>query len=44
MIAVMEAKAHPERMKGLIVIDGQLRSPVQVPDQQKKFFTPFVST
>jgi len=42
MIAVLEAKAHPERMKGLIVIDGQLRSPVQVPDQQKKFFTQFM--
>ena len=28
VIAVLEAKAHPERMKGLIVIDGALKSPV----------------
>ena len=42
MIAVLEANRHPERMKGLIVVDGALRSPVQVPDQQKKFFTQFM--
>ena len=42
MIAVLEASKHPERMKGLIVIDGALRSPVRIPDQQKKFFTQFM--
>ena len=39
MIAVLEAKAHPERMKGLVVVDGALRSPIVIPDQQKKLFT-----
>lgn len=42
MIAVLEANRHPERMKGLIVVDGALRSPVHIPDQQKKFFTQFM--
>lgn len=42
MIAVLEANRHPERMKGLVVIDGALRSPVRIPDQQKKFFTQFM--
>ena len=44
VIAVLEAKAHPERMKGLIVIDGALKSPVSIPDQQKKFFIEFLDT
>jgi len=43
LIAVLEAKAHPERMKGLIVIDGALRSPITIPDQQKKLFVDFVN-
>ena len=42
LIAVLEAKRHPERMKGLVVVDGSLRSPVHIPDQQKKFFTQFM--
>lgn len=42
LIAVLEAKRHPERMKGLVVVDGALRSPVHIPDQQKKFFTQFM--
>jgi pimeloyl-ACP methyl ester carboxylesterase len=43
MIAVLEAKAHPERMKGLIVIDGALKSPLVIPDQQKKFVVDFIN-
>jgi N-formylmaleamate deformylase len=42
LIAVLEASRHPERMKGLIVVDGALRSPIRIPDQQKKFFTQFM--
>lgn len=35
LIAVLEAKAHPEHMKGLIVIDAALKLPVAIPDQQR---------
>lgn len=42
LIAVMAAKAHPEHMKGLIVIDGALKSPMAIPDQQKKFFLDYI--
>ena len=38
LIAVMAAKAHPEHMKGLIVIDGALKLPMAIPDQQKQMF------
>ncbi len=41
-IALLEAKAHPERMKGLIVIDASLKAPSQIPDEQKKFFVSFI--
>jgi len=37
-IALLEAKAHPERMKGLIVIDASLKAPVAIPDQQRRAF------
>ncbi|MEO5618795.1 MAG: alpha/beta hydrolase [Candidatus Eisenbacteria bacterium] len=42
LIAVMAAKAHPEHMKGLVVIDGALKSPMAIPDQQKKFFIEYI--
>jgi pimeloyl-ACP methyl ester carboxylesterase len=42
LIAVMAAKAHPEHMKGLMVIDGALKSPMAIPDQQKKFFLDYI--
>jgi|RhiMethySRZTD1v2_1073278.scaffolds.fasta_scaffold349264_2 pimeloyl-ACP methyl ester carboxylesterase len=37
-IALIEAGAHPGRMKGLIVIDATLKPPMAVPDQQKNAF------
>ena len=37
-IALLEAGAHPGRMKGLIVIDATLKPPMAIPDQQKKAF------
>jgi len=40
-IALLEARAHPERMRGLILIDASLKGP-QVPDQQKRYFVQFV--
>jgi pimeloyl-ACP methyl ester carboxylesterase len=41
-IALLEASAHPNRMKGLIVIDATLKPPMAVPDQQKKAFLGFM--
>lgn len=41
-IALLEASAHPGRMKGLIVIDATLKPPMAVPDQQKKVFLDFM--
>jgi pimeloyl-ACP methyl ester carboxylesterase len=41
-IALLEARAHPERMKGLIVIDATLKPPMAVPDQQKKAFLDYM--
>ena len=37
-IALLEARAHPERMKGLIMIDAALKPPMAIPDQQKQAF------
>jgi len=42
LIAVLEARAHPERMRGLVAIDASMRSPLPVPDQQKPAFFQFV--
>ena len=42
LIAVLEAKAHPERMRGLIAIDASMRSPLPISDQQKPAFFKFV--
>jgi pimeloyl-ACP methyl ester carboxylesterase len=43
LIAVLEARAHPERMRGLIVIDAGLKSPIPVPDQQKEAMMDFIN-
>lgn len=42
LIAVLEAKAHPERMRGLVAIDASMRSPIPISDQQKPAFFKFV--
>jgi pimeloyl-ACP methyl ester carboxylesterase len=42
LIAVLEARAHPDRMRGLVAIDASMRSPIPVPDQQKAAFFKFV--
>ena len=41
-ISLLEAKTHPERMKGLIVIDASLKAPIAIPDQQKRSFREFM--
>ena len=38
LIALTEVQAHPERIKGLIVIDAATKSPVPIPEQQQTYF------
>lgn len=44
MLAVMAAKAHPERVKGVVAVDAALKFPMPIPDQQKRFFLEFIDT
>lgn len=36
LVSLLEASAHPERVRGLVVIDAAARAPFDVPDQQKQ--------
>ena len=36
LIALQDVQAHPERVRGLIVIDAATRSPVPIPEQQQQ--------
>jgi len=38
LVALYEVQAHPDRLKGLIVIDAAARSSVTIPEQQQQFF------
>ena len=38
LVALVEAGAHPERMKGLVVIAVAARPEQPIPDQQRKLF------
>ncbi len=38
LIALQEVKSHPDRVKGLMVIDAATRSTMKVPEQQQRFF------
>lgn len=42
IVALIEASAHPERMRGLILIDTPVKSPVPIPDQDKRRFVSFM--
>ena len=41
-LALLDASAHPGRVKGLIVIDASLKPPMAIPDQQKKAFMDYM--
>ena len=41
-IALLDAAAHPGRVRGVIVIDATLKPPMAIPDQQKKAFLAFM--
>lgn len=44
MIALQEVKTHPDRVKGLLAIDGSTRSMMKVPEQQQRFFLQMLDT
>jgi pimeloyl-ACP methyl ester carboxylesterase len=38
LVALQEVQAHPDRVRGLIVIDAATRSPIKIPEQQQQYF------
>jgi pimeloyl-ACP methyl ester carboxylesterase len=38
LVALQEVQAHPDRVKGLVVIDGSTRSAMKFPEQQQQYF------
>jgi pimeloyl-ACP methyl ester carboxylesterase len=42
LVALIEMRAHPERVRGLIVIDAAAKPPFKVSDQQLKTFFDFI--
>ena len=43
-IALLAVSQHPERQRGLIVIDGATKLPQPIPDQQMKYFFDYLET
>jgi len=44
LLALQDAQAHPDRVRGIIVIDAATRTPVPVPEQQQQFFLRMLDT
>jgi pimeloyl-ACP methyl ester carboxylesterase len=44
LVALYEVQAHPERVKGLMIIDGAPKSPVAIPEQQQQLFMNMLDT
>jgi pimeloyl-ACP methyl ester carboxylesterase len=42
VVALLEASAHPERVKGVVVVNAAARSPMDVPDQERKRYQEFM--
>lgn len=42
LVAMLEAETHPERMRGLVLVDAALAPPMKVDDQQMKQFFDWV--
>jgi pimeloyl-ACP methyl ester carboxylesterase len=42
MIALMAAGAHPERLRGVLMIDASLKSEQAIPDQQQRYFIQYL--
>ena len=44
LIALHEVQAHPDRVKGLVVIDAATKFPTPIPEQQQQFFLRMLDT
>lgn len=42
LAAIMALGAHPERAKGLFLLNAGLRSPIQIPDQDQRYFLEYL--
>ena len=42
MLALLAASAHPERVKGVVVIDAATKFGMQIPDQQQRYFLSYL--
>lgn len=42
IVALLAVSAHPERQRGLLLIDTPVKSPVPIPDQDKRYFVDFM--
>jgi len=44
LVALHEVQAHPDRIRGLIVIDAATKFPTPIPEQQQQFFLRMLDT
>jgi len=44
LVALHEVQAHPDRVKGLVVIDAATKFPTPIPEQQQQFFLQMLET
>ena len=44
LVALHEVQAHPDRLKGLVVIDAATKFPTPIPEQQQQFFLRMLDT
>lgn len=44
LIALQEVKSHPDRVKGLVVIDAATKSTIKIPEQQQEYFFEMLDT
>ena len=44
LIALQELKSHPDRVKGLVMIDAPTRSAIKIPEQQQQYFFEMLET
>ena len=44
LLALQEIQAHPDRVRGLIVIDAATRFPTPIPEQQQQYFFQMLDT
>ena len=41
-LALMAAAAHPDRVRGVILLDAALKAGIQIPDQERQYFLQYI--